>query len=47
MGFIILRGFLKMDKKAQTVDETIKWIIYFAILIAVTFAIKGLVGKFI
>jgi hypothetical protein len=35
-----------MGKKAQVVDETIKWIIYFAILIAVTFAIKGLVGKF-
>jgi hypothetical protein len=36
-----------MDKKAQTVDETIRWIIYFAILVAVMFAIKMLVGKYV
>ena len=47
MDFIILRGFPKMNKKAQTVDETVKWIIYFAILIAVGFAIKMAIGRFI
>ncbi len=36
-----------MNKKAQTVDETIKWIIYLAILIAVGFAIKMAIGKFL
>lgn len=36
-----------MNKKAQTVDETIRWIIYFAILVAVTFAIKMIVGKYV
>ncbi len=35
------------DKKAEAVvSQTVKWIIYLAILIAAGFAVKMIVGKF-
>jgi len=35
------------NKVAEAVaNETVKWIIYLAILVAAGFAVKGIVGKF-
>ncbi len=35
-----------MNRRGQVVDETVKWIIYLAILVAVGLAVRMIIGRF-